>query len=112
MKGPLVHMNGTPANHLMRVYEKAYEAISAAAQAIAETSPNMRDYYPLPDGEKQLREEEKLLMRYQQQLAEMAEHFADLNEHVFLQHDSVSRRQRTETAIWFPAAEDERLRRR
>jgi hypothetical protein len=46
---PLVHMNGTSAEVMTRELEEAYSKINEAYEALRQTTPNMRDYYPYPD---------------------------------------------------------------
>jgi hypothetical protein len=46
---PLVHLNGTSAEHLLEGYTAAREAVSAAIHALADAAPNARDYYPIGD---------------------------------------------------------------
>lgn len=46
LKIPTVHMNGTSADYLIEQLKNAYQAINVAVRALAEASPNGRDYYP------------------------------------------------------------------
>ena len=50
MKTPTIHMNGTPRVMLLADYERAYEAVDAALDALRTTAPNGRDYYPQGPG--------------------------------------------------------------
>lgn len=50
MKGPLVHLNGTSAEELMKQQRDLYEAVTAAVDVALAATPNARDYYPLGDG--------------------------------------------------------------
>ena len=50
MKTPTIHMNGTPRLMLLADYERAYEAVDAALDALRTTAPNGRDYYPQGPG--------------------------------------------------------------
>lgn len=42
---PAVHLNGASRAELERGYSAALDALRAAADAVAETAPNGRDYY-------------------------------------------------------------------
>jgi hypothetical protein len=42
---PTVHLNGTPKARLVEQLENAANALNAALDALAETTPNGRDYY-------------------------------------------------------------------
>jgi hypothetical protein len=44
---PFVHMNGTSKARLIEQIENAYDAIGKALDAMKQTAPNGRDYYPL-----------------------------------------------------------------
>jgi hypothetical protein len=46
MTPPTVHFNGTSRESLMDGYEAAWHALEKAYQAIKETAPNGRDFYP------------------------------------------------------------------
>jgi len=48
---PLVHLNGTSRASLLEQYDQARRAVSGARRVVEAVSPNLRDYYPLPDGE-------------------------------------------------------------
>ena len=43
---PTIHLNGTSARDLAEVYSNAARAVDEAIDAIAQASPNGRDYYP------------------------------------------------------------------
>ncbi len=43
---PIVHMNGTSRQELLQLRKDLYRAIGQAQHALAEMSPNGRDYYP------------------------------------------------------------------
>jgi len=43
---PTVHLNGTSRDELRRAYENASQAVFRALDAVAQASPNGRDYYP------------------------------------------------------------------
>jgi hypothetical protein len=63
MQLPVIHLNGSSREHLLDVNVKAHvlltaaleannkarEALRAAANALSQASPNLRDYYPLGD---------------------------------------------------------------
>ncbi len=46
MKIPTIHNNGTPRLTLLGDYQRAYETIHDAMEALQATAPNGRDYYP------------------------------------------------------------------
>ena len=50
MKVPTVHLNGTSKAALLEQAYSAAEALTRALDALAEASPNGRDYYPQGDG--------------------------------------------------------------
>jgi hypothetical protein len=50
MHGPLIHLNGTSPERLLEALDEAYAALDTAIEKLAACAPNMRDYYPLPDG--------------------------------------------------------------
>lgn len=47
---PTIHLNGTSKDHLLEAWEKAHAALTEAIKAMAEASPNARDYYPQGPG--------------------------------------------------------------
>jgi hypothetical protein len=47
---PMIHMNGTSRRSLLEGYVNAKRAGEAFREALAECSPNGRDYYPMHDG--------------------------------------------------------------
>lgn len=49
MRAPMVHLNGTNQQTLLDAYKDAATAVSRAIDALAATTPNGRDYYPLGD---------------------------------------------------------------
>ena len=51
---PFVHLNGTGRDELYRQREAVWDALEAVWDALREMSPNVRDYYPYPDGPKKL----------------------------------------------------------
>jgi len=46
MTTPTIHLNGTSREALEAAYRKAYDALYPAMDALRETAPNARDYYP------------------------------------------------------------------
>ena len=44
---PVIHLNGTSADELIRVRSEAYDALGVAYEALRQMSPNGRDYYPI-----------------------------------------------------------------
>ncbi len=49
MRKPTIHLNGSSAEQLRAGYMAAIEAMHDAIEALAETAPNARDYYPQGD---------------------------------------------------------------
>ena len=49
MRVPTIHINGTSAIALSEQYEHAYRMLGAAIEAVQQTVPNGRDYYPQGD---------------------------------------------------------------
>lgn len=43
---PIIHLNGSGEQALIDALAAAYSAIDSAAEAIKQTTPNGRDYYP------------------------------------------------------------------
>lgn len=43
---PIVHLNGSGRQNLIDALANAYSAIEKAAEALRQTAPNGRDYYP------------------------------------------------------------------
>lgn len=50
LTGPRIHLNGTSRESLEEQYEKALQVLGLAIDALGETSPNARDYYPIDSG--------------------------------------------------------------
>lgn len=50
MQLPCIHLNGTSRESLVNDLEGAGNALELAYQALKETAPNGRDYYPLAEG--------------------------------------------------------------
>ncbi len=46
MQLPTIHLNGTPRYMLVAELSRASRALDEAYQALKETAPNGRDYYP------------------------------------------------------------------
>ena len=47
---PLLHLNGSGYHNLSKALEEAQMAIMDACEALNQTAPHGRDYYPLKDG--------------------------------------------------------------
>jgi hypothetical protein len=45
---PIVHLNGTSLEELIRVREDFLREVIAARRALQATAPHLRDYYPVP----------------------------------------------------------------
>lgn len=45
LTAPSVHLNGTSHADLMKQYQTAYDALTAAIAALRESAPHGRDYY-------------------------------------------------------------------
>jgi len=78
---PTIHMNGTSAQALLEGYCDAISAVHAALEALANTAPNGRDYYPqgpnacaTADSEHGARKQ--ALMKVLNELQALAEHVA------------------------------------
>ena len=52
---PIIHLNGTSADELVRARQKAIQKLDEALQALAEMRPHGRDYY-LEEGRLQIAE--------------------------------------------------------
>jgi len=42
---PVVHLNGTSKQELLRLYDDAFTKLESAYQALKQAAPNGRDYY-------------------------------------------------------------------
>jgi hypothetical protein len=49
LMGPMVHLNGTSGEELIRQMRACVEALGGALNALYTAAPNARDYYPLGD---------------------------------------------------------------
>ena len=85
MQAPLVHLNGTSREELLRQITEAMSALTDAVTALNNACPNLRDYYPLPEGcwsaavaEHVSRRER--LMSVREELCEIADRIADGGE--------------------------------
>lgn len=81
---PIIHLNGTSPKSLADDYEKALRAILKAQDALDETAPNGRDYYPGGDwaferATKQHRERVDVLARLHDDIAAIYEHILDVS---------------------------------
>jgi predicted protein tyrosine phosphatase len=76
---PTLHLNGTPATDLRHAYLAAMDAVQDAQDAVRQTAPNGRDYYPQgPDAINAAQEEHAsrlaALQRVFDELQELAVH--------------------------------------
>ena len=77
---PTIHLNGTSKESLLEDIEKAYAAIGEAQQALAQMTPNGRDYYPQgPDAIYKALEEHR---QRQQKLEDVRKELQDIAEHI------------------------------
>ncbi len=77
---PVVHLNGTSQEDLIRQISEANVALEKAIKALAQMSPNGRDYYltgNLREAEKAHRERIGDLLRIQAEIMEIGEKIAD-----------------------------------
>ena len=44
---PVVHLNGTGKEELLKFYDDAFTKLESAYQALKQAAPNGRDYYPI-----------------------------------------------------------------
>jgi predicted phage tail protein len=81
---PTIHLNGTSAETLARDTEVAIKALRAAIDAMCDTAPNGRDYYPQgPDAIKTANHEHlQRMSRLRTTLDEMGEMHARMMEHL------------------------------
>lgn len=84
---PMVHLNGTSKESLMDALERAHNALYKACDALIDTAPNGRDYYPMPAGSlaKAQAQHRSRLDRLQSVVAEIATIWEELegtNRHV------------------------------
>lgn len=82
MTVPTIHLNGTSGERLADAYASAAAAIEVALEALRETAPNGRDYYPQgPDAmESAIREyqaRDRALRAMMDDLASLAVHCRD-----------------------------------
>ena len=54
LAGPMVHLNGTSRDELLRQYSDALYALSNALDAIGRATPHGRDYYIQENADKEL----------------------------------------------------------
>jgi hypothetical protein len=85
MEKPRVHLNGTSADALIEQFANVVHAIRDARNALAEASPNARDYYTqAPDAFTRARIEHNVrdswLAKIAEEMMEMAEHVADARD--------------------------------
>lgn len=82
---PTVHLNGTSADALVEQLSKAMVAVQHARRALAEASPNARDYYPQGDSaftraRNEHNARDASLAKIAEELMEIAEHVADARD--------------------------------
>lgn len=78
---PSIHLNGTSGESLREGYEKAIAAVDAAIEAVAQASPNARDYYPQGNTAFGAADDEHVarMRRLQEVKAELAELYEHVN---------------------------------
>lgn len=75
---PTIHLNGTSKDRLLEAIENAHAATLKAQEALAETAPNGRDYYPQgPDAIFKAQDEHKARMRKLVEVQMELEHIAE-----------------------------------
>lgn len=82
MQIPTIHINGTSRERLLEGLVAAIDALLKAQQAVAETAPNARDYYPQgPDAIRAAEREHysrlTRIINVRQELEEIAEAICD-----------------------------------
>lgn len=78
---PLLHTNGTPRDSLAAALEAVYLACGEAYDKTRECNPNMRDYYPLVDGQERFKLAQERVREWQSRLdAIRSEIEADIGE--------------------------------
>jgi hypothetical protein len=82
MQIPTIHINGTSRERLLEGLVAANDALLKAQQAVAETAPNARDYYPQgPDAIRAAEREHysrlTRIINVRQELEEIAEAICD-----------------------------------
>jgi hypothetical protein len=91
MHGPLIHLNGTSPERLLEALDEAYEALDNAMEKLAACAPNMRDYYPLPDGVEIFNRDVAEHRQMIQQLRAMRSTLEQVSESIFLQQEKRKR---------------------
>jgi hypothetical protein len=76
---PIIHLNGSGRQNLIDALAAAYSAIDSAAEAIKQTAPNGRDYYPA--GPEALEAARKQYTRRIRALRDLQD---ELNEEIYL----------------------------
>jgi galactokinase/mevalonate kinase-like predicted kinase len=77
---PVYHWNGTPPIHHLEPLSKAHSALNEALEALCDATPNMRDYYVLPNG---LEEFDAAMQRHgemKRKLGEVMQYIRELSE--------------------------------
>ena len=77
---PVVHLNGTNRAVLLGGYEKAYEALYAALQAMSEVEFNARDYYINGTWDRAVDERSEALKKLRDVAAHVYAHVEHLTE--------------------------------
>lgn len=77
---PIIHMNGSSAESLMKEYRSALDALQAAIEAFGDIDFNMRDYYPVVGAwEKALSERNQ----HRQALNSAYQYLLDICKHLY-----------------------------
>lgn len=79
---PQVHLNGTSGRTLMNDYREVAETLHKAIDALAATTPHMRDYYVQVDGDAKFHLAREEHQRRLQKLQDVIDDMAALYEHV------------------------------
>jgi hypothetical protein len=77
---PTIHLNGTHPDTLSEAYQKASDAVFTAIEALRNTEPNMRDYYPqeAPNFERALLEHHDRVQQLERVRSELLALWADV----------------------------------
>lgn len=86
---PLVHLNGTSSETLLRQNEVAVGALEQALQSLCRAAPNARDFYPRPEGFEPARREHDARVA---KLREVLDELIAIGESVQAQIDARVRR--------------------
>lgn len=94
LQAPLVHLNGTSGEELLRVLQEAAGAVFKARNDLSFAAPNQRDFYPLEDGAWL-----RALHEYSDRSQKLAEVEAELDALALAVATQVSARQRSRPAV-------------